>query len=82
MEQANVRGDQVFYNTLVSGLMFNHHLKEASEIAIKILRNQGLRLNEEVYSNLISTLCKFLNKKYRNNNMTHEEGELTLLNLC
>jgi hypothetical protein len=59
MENLNVRGDGVFYNTLISGLMFNHRMDLAAEITIKTLEN-GIKLNEEVYANLLKNLCKLI----------------------
>lgn len=68
MENYNVKGDAVFYNTLISGLMFNHRMDLASEITLKTLES-NIRLNEEVYSNLLKNLCKLLEKKYKNSGL-------------
>jgi hypothetical protein len=65
METFNVKGDGVFYNTLISGLMFNHRMDLATEITIKTLEN-NIRLNDEVYANLLKNLCKLIEKKYKN----------------
>lgn len=69
METYNVKGDGVFYNTLISGLMFNHRMDLASEITIKTLE-RNIRLNEEVYNNLLKNLCKLIEKKYKNSGLS------------
>jgi len=81
MEAFNVRGDAVFYNTLVSGLMFNHRMDLASEITLKTLEI-NIRLNEEVYSNLLKNICKIIEKKYKNSGLPDDDAEITLLRLC
>ncbi len=48
MKNNNVKGDTVFYNTLISGLMFNHVLWEAVKITIDSL-SRKIILNIEVY---------------------------------
>jgi len=81
MENFHIRGDPVFYNTLVSGLMFNQHLKEAVEISLKALEH-NVRLNNEVYANMLKNLCRFFQKNFKNANLTVQGAELLLLRLC
>ena len=81
MESLSVRGDAVFYNTLISGLMFNHRMDLASEITLKTL-DLNVRLNEEVYSNLLKNLCKLIEKRYKNSGLAEEDAEITLLRVC
>jgi hypothetical protein len=41
----------------------------AAELTLKTLQN-NLRLNDEVYSNLIKNLCKLIEKKYKNSGLS------------
>mmetsp|Transcript_11330 Transcript_11330/g.1764 ORF Transcript_11330/g.1764 Transcript_11330/m.1764 type:complete len:84 (+) Transcript_11330:658-909(+) len=37
LKKAKVVGDPVFYNTLISGMMFNHYIRSALEVTIDTL---------------------------------------------
>lgn len=50
-------GDEVFYNTLISGLTFNYYFQEAAEITLETI-DMRLVLNDEVYTNLLRNLYK------------------------
>lgn len=81
MEKYNVKGDGVFYNTLISGLMFNFRMDLAAEITIQTLES-NIRLNEEVYNNLLKNLCKLIEKKYKNSGLSEADAEISLLKIC
>lgn len=75
-----IKGDPVFYNTLISGLVFNYYLKEACELTLFTLE-KGLILNSDVYNNVLKNLCKTIERRY-NNGLTKEECEMNLLKIC
>lgn len=81
MEANNIKGDAVFYNTLISGFMFNHKMDLACKISINALES-NIRLNDEVCGNLLKNLCKIIEKKYKNAGITEKEAENYLLKFC
>lgn len=49
--------------------MFNNRMDLATEITIKTFES-NIRLNEDVYTNLLKNLCKLIDKKYKNSGLT------------
>jgi len=37
MKEMNISGDEVFYNTIISGLVFNYHISNAVDILFETL---------------------------------------------
>ena len=57
MSKAKILGDTVFYNTLISGLIFNHMTLQSLEIVLEAFKNK-IRLNPEVSQNLVWNLSR------------------------
>lgn len=55
MTSSNIKGDSVFYNTVISGLIFNGFLKDALKILLDSLETKVF-LNIEVYNNILKNV--------------------------
>jgi len=65
-----VIGDSVFYNTLISGMMYNSYIRSALNITLDTLKNK-IFLNTDVYTNLMRNLIRVYERRasvYNRNN--------------
>ena len=65
----------MLYNTIISGLTFNYHLKEAVEVLFETFEKRKV-LNHEVYFNILRNLYKKINSRYAmKSDLSQEEYE-------
>jgi len=74
MKDNHVECDEVLYNTIISGFTFNNQLKLAIEILFETFEKH-IKLNEEVYANVLKNLYKRMNTNPIYSNMTRSEFE-------
>lgn len=84
----HISPDEIFLNVFISGLCFNNHGKIACEVLFDSL-DRGIRLNCEVYANVLKSLIRCMKKNVNFNgvynnykgNFSAEEAHLNLLKL-
>ena len=85
MIDAQIKPDMVFLNIFISGLCFNYHVKMACQLLSNSI-NKGIRLNNEVYGNVLKSLLRDIQKKFYGNkeikgNFEKSDAELELLKI-
>jgi pentatricopeptide repeat protein len=79
MNQKGIECDEVLYNIIISGLTFNFHLREATDLLFEAF-DKELTLNHDVYLNVLKNLRKKMNnKKYsKEADLPKEQYERTI----
>ena len=89
VKKRELRGDAVFYNTLVSGFVYNNNLKRGIEILLEKMsieeedfyRKNYSFMNEKVYANVLKQLCYCLERNNYSKGINKEECEIYLLKI-
>lgn len=75
MRVNRIECDEVLYNTIISGLTFNYHLKDAVDVLFETFVKRKY-LNHEVYFNVLKNLYKKINARYAmKGDLSQEEYE-------